>query len=376
MHDILMFYVRSVLIVYPLFLLVIRLIFKRSLLAKIGYIIITTVILSTISTSTIEYLGLHQAWGIPVRILITIVALTFLKKEIRLLKNVSSILGKISELDISVYVDEKYFNRKDEIGELAVSLNRMTGKLNGIVSRIQHNSKHLSYTSKQLASASQQISEGATEQAGTSEEISSSVEELIATIESNTEKAHSTNVLSSESANKIKDAFDIFKKMIESINEIAGKVKVISDISQKTNMLALNAAVEAARAGQEGRGFAVVAKEVKKLADNSKQALSSIQKITYSSQEISHVAEERFSPIVPDVLKSAELVNSISVASREQLSGAELINSALQELTQVTNSNSVSAEEMSATSEELAAQAGELQDIVSLFKVNGKSEVI
>jgi methyl-accepting chemotaxis protein len=76
------------------------------------------------------------------------------------------------------------------------------------------------------------------------------------------------------------------------------------------------------------------------------------------------------------VLKSAELVNSISVASREQLSGAELINSALQELTQVTNRNSVSAEEMSATSEELAAQAGELKDIVSLFKVNGKSEVI
>ena len=370
-----MFYVRSVLIVYPLFLLVIRLIFKKSLLAKIGYLIITTVILSTISTSTIEYLGLHQAWGIPVRILITIAALMFLKKEILLLKNVSNILGKISDLDISVYVEEKYLNRNDEIGELAVSLNRMAGKLNDIVSRIQDNSKHLSYTSKQLASASQQISEGATEQAGTSEEISSSVEELIATIESNTEKAHSTNVLSSESAGKIKDAFEIFKKTIESINEIAGKVKVISDISQKTNMLALNAAVEAARAGQEGRGFAVVAKEVKKLADNSKQALNSIQKITHSSQEISQIAEDRFSHIVPDVLKSAELVNSISVASREQLSGAELINSALQELTQVTNRNSVSAEEMSATSEELAAQAGELKDIVSAFKVNGKSGV-
>jgi len=368
MQDIILFYARSVLIVYPLFLLTIRLVFKKSLLAKIGYIMITTVILSTISTSTMQYLDLPMALGIPVRIIIILAALSFLRKEIVLLKNISSLLSSIADFDISKKIDKKYLDRKDEIGELARSLNKMTDELNIIVHKIQQNSKQLSYTSKQLASASQQISEGATEQASTTEEISSSVEELIATIESNADKASTTNELSSRSANKINEAFNIFKKTIESINEISDKVKIIADISQKTNMLALNAAVEAARAGQEGRGFAVVAKEVKKLADNSKKALNTIERITGSSREVSQIADEKFSGIVPDVLKSADLVTGISIASREQLSGAELINSAVQQLTQVTNQNSVSAEEMSATSEELAARAEVLKEIVSEFR--------
>ncbi len=369
MQDILLFYVRSILIIYPLFLLTIRLIFKRSLLAKIGYVIITTVILSTVMTTTIEYLDFPAATGIPVRITIIIIALFFLRKDIVLLNNISDILQKISGFDISVSADEKLLKRKDEIGQLAGSLNKMTRELSDIVNKIKKSSKHLTYTSRQLASASQQISEGATEQASTTEEISSSVEELTATIESNAEKANATNNLSSNSANKINEAFDIFKKTIESINEIAERVKIIAEISQKTNMLALNAAVEAARAGQDGRGFAVVAKEVKKLADNSKKASTIIEKITNSSIEVSHLADEKFTSIVPEILKSAELVNSIAEASLEQLSGAELINNAVQQLTQVTNQNSVSSEEMSATSEELATQAVELNEIVSKFKM-------
>ena len=369
MEEILLFYARSILIIYPLFLLTIRLIFKKSLLAKIGYVIITTVILSTVMTTTITYLGLPAATGIPIRITVIILALLFLKKDIALLNHISDILKKISDLNISVSVDENLLKRKDEIGRLAASLNKMTDELIEIVNKIQKSSQHLTYTSRQLASASQQISEGATEQASTTEEISSSVEELIATIESNAEKANTTNNLSSDSANNINEAFDIFKKTVESINEIAERVKIISEISQKTNMLALNAAVEAARAGQEGRGFAVVAKEVKKLADNSKRASTIIEKITNSSIEVSHLADEKFTSIVPKVLKSAELVSSISEASMEQLSGAELINNAVQQLTQVANQNSVSSEEMSATSEELAAQSDELNEIVSKFKM-------
>ena len=364
-----LFYVKSVLIIYPLFLLIIRLIFKKSVLAKIGYIMITTVILSTIATSTIDFMEISKTVGIPVRIIIVIVSLTFLKKEIGLLKEISNTLEKISDLDITVAIDEKYINRKDEFGLLAKSLNRMTNGLNIIVHKIQKNANQLSYTSSQLASASGQISEGATEQASTSEEISSSVEELIATIESNAEKANNTNKISSNSAQKIDDAFEIFKKTIISINDIAGKVKIIGEISQKTNMLALNATIEAAKAGNEGRGFAVVAKEVKSLADNSKDALITIKEISDSSLEVSHIANERFQEIIPDILKSAELVSSITVASREQLSGAELINSAVQQLAHVTNQNSVSAEEMSATSEELAAQANELKEIISTFKI-------
>ena len=369
MQEIILFYVKSILVIYPLFLLIIRLIFKKSVLAKIGYIMISTVLLSTIATSSIEFMELPKIVGIPVRISIVIIALMFLKKEISLLKEISGILGKISNFDITVGIDDKYLKRTDEFGLLANSLNKMTDELNVIVHKIQKNANHLSYTSSQLASASEQISEGATEQASTSEEISSSVEELMATIESNAEKSIETNGITSNSAQKIDDAFEIFKKTILSINSIAEKVNIIAEISQKTNMLALNATIEAAKAGSEGRGFAVVAKEVKVLADNSKNALSTIKEISDSSLEVSHIADEKFQEIIPDILKSAELVSSITVASREQLSGAELINSAVQQLTQVTNQNSVSAEEMSASSEELAAQANEMKEIISAFKI-------
>ncbi len=368
MNDIFAFYLKSVLLIYPLFLITIRLIFKRSLLTKIGHIIVTTVIASTIATKTLEYNGLPAVVGIPVRISIIITALIFLKKDISVLKTISSLLEKISNFDITVNIDDKLIKRNDEIGKLAFSLNMMAKEINKIVSLIKKNSEHLSYTSRQLASASQQISEGAAEQASTTEEISSSIEQLIATIESNAEKSKTTNKLSSQSAKNLNDSYNIFKKTIYSIDEISEKVKTIAEISQKTNMLALNAAVEAARAGQEGRGFAVVAQEVKRLADNSKLALTTIEKITKSSVDISHMAEEKFNNILPDILKSADLVSSITVSSHEQLSGAELINTAIQQLTQVTNQNSVSAEEMSATSEELAAQAEELEKIVTAFK--------
>lgn len=369
MQEMLLFYAKSILIIYPIFLLIIRLIFKKSVLAKIGYIMITTVLFSTLATSTIEFLNLPKGVGIPVRIVIVIIALLFLKREISLLKYFSGILEKIANLNIDISVDKRYVKRKDEFGQLAKSMNKMTDELNVIVHKIQKNANHLSYTSSQLASASGQISEGATEQASTSEEISSSVEELIATIESNAEKSNETNSITSSSATKIDDAFEIFKKTITSINSIADKVKVIAEISQKTNMLALNASIEAVKAGNEGRGFAVVAKEVKSLAENSKNALTTIKEISDSSIEVSHTADEKFQEIIPDILKSAKLVSSITVASREQLSGAELINSAVQQLAQVTNQNSVSAEEMSATSEELAAQASELKNIISDFKI-------
>ncbi|NPA37027.1 MAG: hypothetical protein GXO47_09280 [Chlorobi bacterium] len=370
MEEMLWFYARSILIIYPSFLLIIRIIFKKSILARIGYIMVTAVILATLATSTIEHLGWHKAIGIPIRITVIIAALYTLKNEIKILKDISNSLQEIADFDLSVKVNDEYLKRKDEFGLLASSLHKMATKLKGIVHKIQINSKQLSYTSEQLSSASQQISQGATEQASTTEEISSSIEELIATIESNTDKARHTNELSSKSAQMVNDAYEIFKKTILSINEIAGKVKIIADISQKTNMLALNAAVEAARAGHEGKGFAVVANEVKKLADNSKQALSSIEKITNSSLEVSHIAEDKFKNTVPGILKSAELVKDIAEASSEQLSGAELINSAIQQLTQVTNQNSVSAEEMSATSEELATRAQEMNNIISTFKVD------
>jgi methyl-accepting chemotaxis protein len=134
-------------------------------------------------------------------------------------------------------------------------------------------------------------------------------------------------------------------------------------------MLALNAAIEAARAGEHGKGFAVVASEVRKLAERSQSAAGEISKLSVSSVDVAEQAGTMLTQIVPDIQKTAELVQEISTASREQDTGSMQINKAIQQLDQVIQQNAGAAEEMSSTAEELSSQAEQLQNTISFFKV-------
>lgn len=369
MKEIFIIYAKSIFIVLPIFLLTIRLIFKKSILTRIGYIIVVTVVLATIISSTLEIYKIPMIVGVVMRILIIIGAIFLLKKEISLLHNLNERLVEIANFNISETIDERYLKRKDEFGLLAQSLNKMEFELKNIVELIKENSDQLASTSTQLSSTSDQISSGVSEQAATTEQISSSIEEMIASIESNNITASKTNSIASKSAKDIEEAFEIFKETLNSVNNISEKITIITAISQETNLLSLNASIEAARAGSAGRGFAIVAQEVRKLADNSRTASTDISEITHSSQELSNYANEQFQKIIPDILKSADLVNKIATANSEQLSGTGLINTSVQQLASITNQNSVASEEMAATAEELASQAKDLKNIVSVFKL-------
>ncbi len=159
------------------------------------------------------------------------------------------------------------------------------------------------------------------------------------------------------------------------MKDIATKISIIEEIARQTNLLALNAAIEAARAGEHGKGFAVVATEVRKLAERSQTAAAEISKLSASSVEVAEKAGDMLTKIVPDIQKTAELVQEISAASNEQNSGAEQINKAIQQLDQVIQQNASATEEMASTSEELASQAVQLQETIGFFRVgdNGRS---
>ncbi len=259
--------------------------------------------------------------------------------------------------------------QRDEIGLLAVLINTMNGISNNMINNINDISISILNASNQLSSVSEQISERASEQAATTEEIATSMEQMLAMINSNTQNAEMTNKASTKSANEMKQSNDIFVKTINSVSQISEKITIISEIADKTDILSINAAIEAARAGESGKGFSVVANEIRKLADKTKIASDEITKLSQNGQDISRIAGEKLETAIPEIIKSAELVNNIVSAGKEQQSGVENINISVQQLTEITNENSASAEEMASSAEELSAQAEQLKELISVFKI-------
>jgi len=161
---------------------------------------------------------------------------------------------------------------------------------------------------------------------------------------------------------------------VKAMKDIAGKISIIEEIARQTNLLALNAAIEAARAGEHGKGFAVVAAEVRKLAERSQVAAAEISHLSGTSVGVAEQAGAMLARLVPDIQKTSELVQEISVASKEQAGGADQINGAIQQLNQVVQQNAGAAEEMSSTAEELSSQADQLMEVMAFFKVVGDEQ--
>jgi len=258
---------------------------------------------------------------------------------------------------------------RSEADELMQSLSAMVGKLREVVHQVKSAADNVAAGSEQMSSSAGEMSQGATEQAAAAEEASSSMEEMSSNIKQSADNAMQTEKIAVKSAADAQTGGKAVAQTVTAMKEIAGKISIIEEIARQTNLLALNAAIEAARAGEHGKGFAVVASEVRKLAERSQKAAAEISELSSSSVEVAENAGEMLSRMLPDIQRTAELVQEISAASREQDSGAGQINNAIQQLDQVIQQNASAAEEMSATAEELASQSEQLQSIIGFFNV-------
>ncbi len=271
---------------------------------------------------------------------------------------------QIAKGNLTVEID---VDQEDEIGQLAQALQNMVDKLKDIVDNIMSGADNIASASQQMSSSSQEMSQGASEQASSAEEVSSSMEEMASNIQQNTDNAQETEKISIKASDDISQGNESVGKTVTSMRNIADKITIVSEIARQTNILALNAAVEAARAGEHGKGFAVVAEEVRKLAARSQEAAKEIEETSRSSVDIAEKSGKMLEIIVPDIQKTAKLVQEIAAANNEMSGGASQVNNAIQQLNQVTQQNAAASEELATSSEELSSQADELKNLVAYF---------
>jgi methyl-accepting chemotaxis protein len=264
-------------------------------------------------------------------------------------------------------VDAKPLSDKDVLG---LALKRMVEKLRAIVADAQGAAEFVSSGSQELSASAEELSTGATEQASSAEEASSSMEEMAANIKQNADNAAQTEKIARQSSSDAQASGDAVNRAVQAMQTIAEKITFVQEIARQTDLLALNAAVEAARAGEHGKGFAVVASEVRKLAERSQAAAAEISTLSGQTVTVAREAGDMLAKLVPDIKKTAELVEEISAACREQDIGADQVNQAIQQLDKVIQQNAGASEQMSATSEELAAQAEQLQSSIAFFRID------
>lgn len=265
------------------------------------------------------------------------------------------------------------YHSRDEIGDLAEALREMEDNLRNIVQDVHVAADGVQSGSREISSASQQLSQGATEQASSAEQVSSSMEEMSSSIKQNSDNSRQTESISTKVAQDAETGGKAVAETVEAMRQISDKIQIINEISRQTNLLALNAAIEAARAGEQGKGFAVVAAEVRKLAERSQGAAAEIIDLTQSSVQVAEEAGKVLEQIVPEIRKTADLVQEISAASSEQDSGASQINQAVVQLDKVIQQNASFSEELASMSEELAGQAGSLAETISFFTLDGEA---
>ena len=297
-------------------------------------------------------------------------------------KEQAAALSAIADGDLTVSTVSR--SGSDIMGN---AINKMVGNLNEIFDEVTASTEHVSGGANQIAYGAQALAQGATEQSSAVEELSATIAEVLTQTQDNSQNARMCLELVNKAGSEMQDAVKYMEELkttmsgvSSSADKISQIIKVIDEIAFQTNILALNAAVEAARAGQHGKGFAVVADEVRNLASKSASAAKETAALIQTSVEyvqMGNTMVEKTNQSVAKVSQTAretqESIIEINDASQRQEESITQINAGIEQISQVVQTNSATAEESASASEELSKQANTLKQLLGHFRIKSNS---
>lgn len=302
-----------------------------------------------------------------------------------IINDINSVLGAMADGDLTEETNAEF---PGDLGQIKVALIRIIDSFNSTLSQINRASNQVASGSDQVSGGAQALSQGATEQASAIEELSATIDDISQQIKQTSENARQVGLLSAEAGNGVYESNEHMSQMMLAMNEIADAsneiskiIKTIDDIAFQTNILALNAAVEAARAGEAGKGFAVVADEVRNLAGKSAEAaknttaliegaINAVEKGT----KIADSTAKSLNMVVEKSVDTVEKIQNIATASENQAAAVVQVTQGIDQISVVVQTNSATAQQSAAASEELSGQAQMLKELIGSFKLKGEFE--
>ena len=300
----------------------------------------------------------------------------------QIINDLSALLAELAGGNLTAETEREYLYKGD-FSPLLDSLRKTISSQNEAMRTIFDASGQVSMGSEQVSAGAQSLSQGATEQASAVEELSATISDVLDVVQTNAGNARVAGELAEKASEQMEASNEQMKHMVAAMDEIADSsaqigeiIKAIEDIAFQTNILALNAAVEAARAGESGKGFAVVADEVRQLAAKSAEASQNTASLIESSvtavergKEIADETAARLAEAVEGAKKLTENVEQISEASAKQASALMQVSTGVEQISCVVQTNSATAEQSAAASEELSGQAELLKELVGKFTI-------